>query len=101
METIASVRLKEEDLVFLEKFSKEENETKGKLLRELIENGRIMTAILFYKDNKASVGKAAEIAGVTISEFIDTLSEFGISSNITLQDYKESIQNLRGIIKKH
>ena len=102
MENITSFRLKQEDLIFLENFSKEEHESKGEVLRELIINGRIMTAITMYKKNKISIGKASQIAGVCISEFMDILSEFGISSNITLEDYKESLENLKKIWpKKH
>ena len=99
MEKITSFRLNKEEVLFLEQYSKEEHESKGKVIRELLENGRIMTAIKTYKENKISIGKASEIAGVCISEFIDILSEFGINSNLTLEDYKESLINLKKIQK--
>lgn len=100
MEKITSFRLKQEELVFLDKFAKEEHESKGQILRELLVNGRIMTAIIMYKKNKISIGRASEMAGVNISEFMNILSEFGISSNVTLEDYKESLENLKNILSK-
>lgn len=97
MEKIASFRLRKEDSVFLERFSKERKESRGEALRELIEKGRLMTAMRMYKEDKISIGRAAEIAGVSISDFIDMMSEFGINSNLTLEDYKESLENVKKI----
>jgi len=95
MEQITSFRLEKKDLEFLNKFSKEENRSKGEALRELIVNGRLMLAIRLYKEKKISIGKASEIAGISISEMIDTLSRFGLNSNLTLEDFKESLRNVR------
>ena len=55
-----------------------------------------MLAIKLYKEKKMGIGKATEIAGISISEFIDTLSKFGLSSNLSLEDFKESLR----IVKK-
>ena len=95
MEQITSFRLEKKDLEFLNKFSKEENLSKGEAIRELMENGRVMIALKLYKDKNISIGKASEIAGFSISEMIDTLSKFGLSSNLTLEDFKESLGNIK------
>ena len=95
MEQITSFRLEKKDLEFLNKFSKEENRSKGEALRELIVNGRLMLAIRLYKEKKISIGKASEIAGISISEMMDILSRFGLNSNLTLEDFKESLRNVR------
>ena len=95
MEQITSFRLEKKALDFLNKFSREENRSKGEALRELIVNGRIMIAIKLYKEKKISLGKASEIAGISISEMMDTLSKFGLNSNLTLEDFKESLRNAR------
>ena len=50
---------------------------------ELMELGRIMLALRRYEAGKFSVGKAAEIAGMSLSEFMDLVSEFGIKSRIS------------------
>lgn len=52
--------------------------------------GKVYFAITQYKDNKISIGKAAEISGLTISEMMDLLSKLGIPSNLELADYLES-----------
>ncbi|MEK6907184.1 MAG: UPF0175 family protein [Nanoarchaeota archaeon] len=92
MEQITSFRLEKKDLEFLNKFSREENRSRGGALRELISNGRVMIAIKLYKEKKISIGKASDIAGISISEMIDILSKFGLNSNLTLEDFKESLK---------
>ncbi len=67
----------------------------GEALRELIINGRIMIALNLYKEKRISMGKASEIAGISISEMIDTLSKFGLNSNLSLEDFKESLRYAR------
>ena len=64
---------------------------KGMVLRELVEEGRRMLALSLYKQGKASFGKASKIAGVTVSEFLDLLKEFGVTANVTVQDFKENL----------
>ena len=95
MEQITSFRLDKESLEFLNKFSKEEKISKGETLRELLLNGRLMLGIKLYKERKASIGKASEIAGVSMSKFMDNLSDFGLNSNLTLEDFKLSLINAK------
>lgn len=95
MEQITSFRLEKRDLDFLNEFCREKNESKGKALRELIENGRIMLAIKMYKEDKISLGKAAEVAGICISDMIDLLAKFGMGSNLTLEDFRESLKHAK------
>lgn len=59
----------------------------------------ICFAITQYKEGKVSIGKAAEIAGITISEMIDLLGKLSIKSNIELEDYLEGQKFAEKIIK--
>ena len=95
MKQITSFRLDKENLEFVNKFSKEEKISKGETLRELLSNGRLMLGIRLYKERKTSIGKSSEIAGVSISEFMDNLSDFGLNSNLTLEDFKLSLINAK------
>ena len=95
MEQITSFRLDKSNLEFLNKFSKEEKISKGETLRKILLNGRIMLGIKLYKEKKASIGKSSEIAGVSISEFMDILAKFGLNSNLTLEDFKLSLINIK------
>lgn len=54
---------------------------------DLGRNIRLLAAIAYFQDKKLSLGKAAQLAGINRLEFMDVLSERGI----TIFDYDESI----------
>lgn len=95
MENVVSFRLDDEYAVFLGRFAKERSATKAKMLRELLEEGRKMEAVQLYRKGRASLGKASEVAGVSVSEFMDLLSDFGVPSNLSLEDFKESTRHAK------
>ena len=97
MQKTLSIRIDEEDYEFVKKLAKDRKEEISKSVRELVDLGRLMYAIESYKNGKASLGKASELAGVSISEMIDLLSEFGIESNLEKEDYLKGLENLRKI----
>jgi len=47
-----------------------------------------------YKHGKISLGKSAKQLNLTISEMIELLAEFGISSPITYEDYLQGYKAL-------
>ena len=55
-----------------------------------MKSNKIKEAIHQYAKSKISLGKAAEIAGLAISEMIELLAKLGIESNLELSDYIES-----------
>ena len=87
MQHVMTVRLPSEDIKVIEQISQKEKTDKSTTVRNLVELGKVYFAIIQYKENKISIGKAAEIAGSTISEMIDLLSKLGIKSNLDLADY--------------
>ena len=89
MSEVMTVRLPKKDLEVVEQISIKNKKDKSTTVRELVELGKIYFAIVQYKENRISIGKAAEIAGLTISEMMDLLSKLGIKSNIELEDYLE------------
>jgi predicted HTH domain antitoxin len=48
-----------------------------------------------YRAGKASLGKAAEVAGLPISETIDLFVEYGIPVNLDVDDYLQSLEHAR------
>ena len=52
----------EENYQFLRRFSKDEKADISAAVRKLVYEGRIMTAVERYRQRKASLGKAAELA---------------------------------------
>lgn len=99
LETVMTVRLPKEDLKIIEEISQKERKDKSTTVRDLIELGKIYFAIIQYKENKISIGKAAEIAGLALSDMIDLLSKLGIKSNLDLADYLESQKFAEGIVR--
>ncbi|GAG57350.1 unnamed protein product, partial [marine sediment metagenome] len=50
-----------------------------------------------YHAGKVSMGKMAEELGLSMSEVLDLLAEFGIESPIRYDDYLLGFENLRKI----
>jgi predicted HTH domain antitoxin len=97
MQKVLSVRLEKEDFDFIVEEAKEEKVDKAKVFRELVERGRLQKAIEEYKNKKISIGKAAEKAGITLSEMIDKLAELGIKNTMTKEQYLQGIKNLEEV----
>ena len=93
-----TVRLSEDALETIQQISIKMKKDKSTTVRELVEFGKIYFAILQYRENKISLGKAAEIAGMSVSEMIDLLSMLGIENNIELEDYLAGEKLLKDII---
>ena len=89
MESVMSIRLPKEDIEMVEKIALEENMDKSTAVRELVEMGLVYFAISKYKEGKVSIEKAAEIAYLPLSEFMDLLADLGIPSKIDVRDYLE------------
>jgi len=63
----------------------------------LIDSGRIFFAMKEYKSGKVSLGKAAELAGVSLGEMLNLFAEFGIQSNVEYEDYLKSLDTIRKV----
>lgn len=70
---------------------------KAKLLREIVKKGRLQLAIEQYKNGKISLGKAAEKAGIALTEMIDILAELGIKNPMTKEQYLQGLKNIEKI----
>ncbi len=98
MQKVVTVRLPNEDIKLIEKVSKEEKKDKSAAIRELIELGRIYSAILKYKEGGISIGKCAEIAGMKLSPMMDLLAELRIESKLDVMDYLEGKKGSKKIL---
>lgn len=95
--TTKSIRIDKDDYDFVKKLAMEEKEDISAAVRELISLGRIHFAIEQYKSGTASLGKTARLAGVSISEMIDILADYGVMSNLDDEDYREGLKNLEAV----
>ncbi len=63
-------------------------------MRDMVTRGRIVLAVERYKKGEASLGKAAELAGVRVGEMMTILAEYGVESRVEQEDYLQGLQGL-------
>lgn len=98
MARTVSIRMDEENYAFLHRLAKEEKEDFSKAVREVVYKGRVVLAIEKYKKGQASLGKAAELAGLSVGEMITLLAEYGVPSNLETEDYLQGLEHLRKVL---
>lgn len=89
-----SVRLDQREYAFLERLAAAEHEDVSKAMRDLLGRGRLLLAVDRYREGKASLGKAAELADLAVGELIDVLQTYGVTANLTTDDYRASLDRL-------
>lgn len=98
-EEVVSVRLEEELMRYASRKAKEEKIPKSAVIRRLLALGmeydRLRKGVELYRDRKVSLGRAAEIAGVPITQMMDWLVRFGVKANITIEDYRSGSEYAR------
>jgi len=89
-----SIRMDRDNYEFLAAMTMEERSDLSKAVRDLVTRGRILLAVERYKKGEASLGKAAEVAGLPVGQMMTLLGEFGVRSRIDREDYRQSLANL-------
>lgn len=95
METV-SIRLDNIDAI--DSIGKLLKENRSAMVRDLIEEGKKMKSIKLYKEKKVSMGLAAALAGINLSDFIDLLEEYNLPLNLTLDDAKAAMKHAERLI---
>jgi predicted HTH domain antitoxin len=90
-----SIRMDRENFEFLRQLTKEQRSDLSKAVRDLVTRGRVLLGVERYKQGEASLGKAAELAGVSVGRMMTLLSEFGIESRVEDDDYLQGLATLR------
>ncbi|MBI2110605.1 UPF0175 family protein [Candidatus Woesearchaeota archaeon] len=98
MEQAISVRIHREKLKEIENISLAENRKKSEVLREVIDKGikekKIEIALEKFQNKEATASKAAKIAGIPLTAFLDILQRKGINFHYTLEELKEDVKDL-------
>ena len=89
-----SIRMDRENYEFLNAISREERSDLSKAVRDLVTRGRVLLAVEKYRKGEASLGKAAEVAGLPVGQMMTLLGEFGVRARIEQEDYRQSLENL-------
>jgi predicted HTH domain antitoxin len=97
MSRTISVRMDRETYDFLREITREEGIDLSKAVRDLVTRGRILLAVERYKKGEASLGRAAESAGVPFGQMMTILEEFGVESRIEKEDYLRGLKNLQKV----
>lgn len=95
MGKVISVRINENLEETIKRYSEERKEEQSDVIRDLINNGSLYLAIKGYAKGEYSVGKAAYLANLPQSEFMDLIMDIGIKSNISKEDLLEGYENLK------
>jgi predicted HTH domain antitoxin len=57
-------------------------------------SAQVLLAVERYRKGEASMGRAAESAGLPVGQMMTVLTEFGVRSRIEQEDYRQSVENL-------
>jgi predicted HTH domain antitoxin len=94
---VMSMRLRKEEVKFIEKLAKEKKVDKSTAARELIDYGKTLWIFKEYQASRLSLENAAKELDISISEFIDLLAKFGIRSPIEYEDYLKGLEALEEV----
>jgi predicted HTH domain antitoxin len=90
-----NLRLDEDLIREFEELAEEENLDRSALVKKILVEGlqqeRLNFAIQKYMMKDISIERAAEIAKLSIHEFILNLSKLGVPSNLTMEDIEKII----------
>ena len=93
MSDVISIRPTEEIERRLDKLSELEHIERTALVKKLILKGAQEElkeqALGLFRDRKVSIGKAAEIAGISVYEMLGLIKQKGLALHITKEDIEE------------
>ena len=94
MSKTMSIRMDRENFEFLNELTKEQRSDLSKAVRDMVTRGRILLSVERYKKGEASLGRAAELAGVPVGKMMTILTEYGVESRVEQEDYLQGLQGL-------
>ncbi|MGA9966336.1 MAG: UPF0175 family protein [Terriglobales bacterium] len=97
MSKTMSIRMDRENFEFLHELTKEQRSDLSKAVRDMVTRGRILLAVERYKEGEASLGRAAELAGVPVGKMMTILTEYGVENRVEQEDYLQGLQGLRKV----
>ncbi len=94
-----TARLGPETVEYIKKVSKMFNLDKSTAFRNILQKGiqedKMEKALELYIKGKFSMEQAAKFADMHIGGFFELMRAKGIESNLTLEDFNESLKNIK------
>ena len=94
-----TARVSEDLYEKIERIKDEEQTDRSTAINRLLERGvgdwQIETAVRRYRNGTVSVGRAAELADVSVWQFLDVLDERGVEMNYDESDLEADIAAVR------
>lgn len=96
MSETVSVRIDKLELDVIAELSKLEKKTKSNVLREVLEQGikgkKLEIALAKFRNGEATAWKAARMADVPLSQFLEVLVQNGLDFHYGLKELKEDFE---------
>lgn len=96
---IVSTRLDKKEIREIERFAKEDDLDKSAFLKKLLHKSlreyKIEHAFKLYKEKKISLGKAAEMAGLSIWKMIDLMKDYSAYIHYDVEDLKQDLDTIK------
>ena len=89
-----SIRMDRDNHDFPSEMARQDRSDFSKAVRDLVARGRVLLAVERYKKGDVSLGKAAQLAGLSMGQMMTLLAEFGVESRIDKDDYLQGLRNL-------
>jgi len=68
-------------------------------IRQLIKLGLKEYAVNLYRDKKATLREACELADVSLREMLELLMEHGIKGNVTFKQQQRSLEYMESLLE--
>jgi predicted HTH domain antitoxin len=89
---VVTVRLSKRDLKRVEALRVLEDVDRSTLIKEFIEDGLRRRVVDLYQRGKLTAGRAAEVLGVSLREFLGTLESEGVPVNWDSESVREYLK---------
>lgn len=90
--TVVTIRLSKRDLARIEALKVIEDVDRSTLIKKFIEDGLRRRVVDLYRRERLTAGRAAEILGVSLREFLEILEKEGISVNWDSEGIREYLK---------
>jgi len=94
MKTVKNLRIPPDLLKAIQYRARRERLDESTAIRQLISLGAMEYAIHLYRDGKVTLNEAAEVAGLSPREMIETLWDHGVKGNVTVDQQRKALQSL-------